>query len=373
MNESTSLQTLAFGLLASRAYPLKTEAYLERLRLAGDHAALLSALPDGLPELLRLVESGNALEQAAQQLLGWQEDGINAVTICTPDYPLELSRISNPPIMLFYRGQGLREFQSEHALAVVGSRKANKEGCDLAYEYSKQLSQAGVCLVSGLAFGVDASAHRGALASGRACSTIAVLGNGLQTVYPAAHRDLAKEIIDAGGTLLSQFEPDERAYPANFLNRNRVIAGLACGVLVVQATDRSGSLVTARYALEEGREVMVLPGSACDPRYVGSNRLIKQGAALVTNVQDIEDILPGLSDGAGEASDDGSSSEEVLSKSQKLILKSLRENGSLSLDKLSELLLKPENFASDVLQLELGGQVERLPGNQLGLAYSRTI
>ena len=174
-------------------------------------------------------------------------------------------------------------------VAIVGARRCSDYARDFAFELARHLAVVGVVTVSGLAYGIDAAAHRGAMAGGG--RTIAVLGGGLGRIYPAAHRGLADTIVSSDGLLLSEYADDAPSRKHQFPERNRLISGLSLGVVIVEAAASSGSLITARMALEQGREVMAMPGRANDPRLAGSHRLLREGAALVERLEDIEAAL----------------------------------------------------------------------------------
>ncbi|GAB3026173.1 DNA-processing protein DprA [Bowmanella dokdonensis] len=219
--------------------------------------------------------------------LHWQKSEPHhfLLTLDHPDYPDRLRQIARPPLILFAKGDPtvLNLLQ----IAIVGSRNPSPAGRDTAHNLAKALTERGIVVTSGLALGIDGWAHRGALAAkGR---TIAVLGTGLDHIYPRRHVDLADEIITQGGCLLSEFAPPVGALPEHFPRRNRLISGLSVGTLVVEAALRSGSLITARYALEQGREVFAVPGSINNPLAKGCHHLIRQGAILVEKVEDILD------------------------------------------------------------------------------------
>ncbi len=201
--------------------------------------------------------------------------------------PLALRSIPDPPKTLRARGS-VAAFEAP-MIAIVGARRCSDYARDFAFELARQLAIVGVVTVSGLAYGIDAAAHRGALAGGG--RTIAVLGGGLRRIYPAAHRGLADTIVSSGGLLLSEYPDDAPSRKHQFPERNRLISGLSLGVVIVEAAASSGSLITARMALEQGREVMAVPGRANDPRQAGSHRLLREGAALIECLEDIEAAL----------------------------------------------------------------------------------
>ncbi len=226
-------------------------------------------------------------ESQLEPRLHWA-DGPNKqiIYITHPAYPRALREISSAPLVLYIEGEPA--LLSQPQLAIVGSRNATHYGRQKAYDLARSLCREGLTITSGLALGVDGYAHQGALSDGG--KTIAVLGSGLNRVYPKRHMDLARQIAQAG-TLVSEFWPDSAPVAANFPRRNRIISGLSLGVLVVEASVRSGSLITARYALEQNREVFALPGSIDNPEACGCHHLIQQGAKLVTNTADILEEL----------------------------------------------------------------------------------
>ncbi|WP_411185798.1 DNA-processing protein DprA [Photobacterium rosenbergii] len=222
-----------------------------------------------------------------ERCLAWhQQPNQQIIALDSPLYPALLKEIPSPPPLLFVRGEP--RWLHEPQLAMVGSRAASIDGLEAAYEFAAAMVAAEYVVTSGLALGVDGRAHYGALKNGGA--TVAVLGSGLDKVYPAKHRDLAASIVEQGA-LVSEFWPDEPPRPQNFPRRNRVISGLSVGVLVVEAEEKSGSLITARYALEQGRDVFAIPGAIHNPMSKGCHALIKNGAKLVESPVDIfEDV-----------------------------------------------------------------------------------
>lgn len=201
-------------------------------------------------------------------------------------YPPLLRDISDAPPLLYVRGEITKADQ--RAVAIVGTRTATRYGIDVSYKLARELAHAGVTVISGLAQGIDAAAHRGALDGGG--RTIAVLGNGIDTVYPNQHRDLAEQ-ISGRGALVTEFAIGAKPEAHHFPRRNRVISGMSLGVLIVEAPEKSGALITANAALEQGRDVFAVPGSILNPSSSGANRLIQDGAKLIMNVQDILDEL----------------------------------------------------------------------------------
>ncbi len=205
-------------------------------------------------------------------------------------FPQLLKKIQGPPKQLFWTGNDLSLLMEQPRLAIVGSRKVSPYGKQVTLQLARELAGYGVVIVSGLALGVDALAHRGALEAGG--KTIAVLPCSLDAIYPASHNALARQIVDNGGTLISEYAPDTPfLFKYNFVARNRLISGLSNAVLITEAAKRSGSLHTATFALEQGRDVLVVPGNIDSPTSVGTNNLIKIGATVVTSVDDVLQVL----------------------------------------------------------------------------------
>jgi DNA processing protein len=228
-----------------------------------------------------------AVPESVQRTLQWLSEPDNhLITLADEEYPRMLLQTADPPPVLFAKGQ--LDCLLQPAIAIVGSRNPTPQGEKNAHDFAQTLAQFNMTVVSGLALGIDAAAHRGALA-GKGY-TIAVVGTGLDIVYPAKHRDLAHEIVKQG-LILSEFALGVPSLPQNFAQRNRIISGLSIGCLVVEASLQSGSLITARFASEQNREVFAIPGSIHSPQSKGCHQLIKQGAKLIDAVQDILDDL----------------------------------------------------------------------------------
>jgi len=278
------------------------------------------------------------------------------VTLADEDYPPLLLATADPPPLLFAAGR--RELLGRSALAIVGSRSATQQGAANAEAFAQHLARAGLTIVSGLALGIDAAAHRGALRAiddGAESSTIAVLGTGVDVVYPASNRALFDAVRDRG-LLLSEFALGTPGIAHNFPRRNRVIAGLARGVLVVEAALRSGSLITARLAAEAGREVFAIPGSIHSPTARGCHRLIRDGAKLVESAQDVLDELR-IDARAVEARRPRPAAHGEL-------LAALGYD-PVDLDTLAVRTGRDAaGLSAALLELELEQQVERLPGNR---------
>ena len=255
--------------------------------IASGRAALARVVGDRLAAALLARDEGR--DDAVARALDWaQAPDHHLLSLADPAYPARLLQIGDPPPLLYLAGDPA--VLARPALAVVGSRSPTRGGLETAEAFAAALGDAGLTIASGLALGIDAAAHRGAL--GTTSGTIAVLGTGADIVYPAANRGLAGAIRQRGGAVVSELPLGTGPREANFPRRNRLIAGLSRGVLVVEAALRSGSLITARLAAEFGREVFAIPGSIHSPLSKGCHQLIKQGAKLVESAQDILGELP---------------------------------------------------------------------------------
>jgi DNA processing protein len=290
-----------------------------------------------------------ALEWAAQP-------GNHVVTLADADYPQALLASADPPALLYAKGD--LSLLNRPALAIVGSRNASKQGEANALAFATALSGAGLTIVSGLALGIDAAAHRGGLAG--TGSTIAVIGTGADRIYPSANEALAREIAEHG-IIVSEFPLGTPPLAANFPRRNRLIAGLARGCLVVEAAERSGSLITARLAADIGLDVFAIPGSIHSPLSKGCHKLIKQGAKLVESAQDIleelrwEAVVASAPHSAGMPATDGPTAS---------LLDALGHD-PVDLQTLSSRAgLTPEQLLAMLLPLELEGRISQLPGGR---------
>jgi DNA processing protein len=283
--------------------------------------------------------------------LAWLEDSQNCVvTLGDADYPQTLLNITDPPLLLYVKGR--RDLLNTNSLAIVGSRHATPQGISNAEEFANTLSDAGLCIISGMAHGIDAAAHRGAL-RGRG-SSIAVVGTGLDKVYPAANRDLAHALAKQGA-LISEFPLGTPPLAANFPRRNRLISGMCIGTLVVEASLQSGSLITARMAMEQGHDVFAIPGSIHSPQSRGCHKLIKQGAKLAETAQDILEELTGLIN--------FSRSEPEISQGRDTTLLDIIGFDPVNIDTLCMRSgLTVSQLSAMLLTLELEGRVATLPG-----------
>jgi DNA processing protein len=300
------------------------------------------------------------LDGATQALLQWLQAAPDHhwLPLGHPDYPSDLLQTDDPPLVLSVLGD-LSVLRWPRRLAVVGSRNPTPQGADNALAFAQALGAQGVATVSGLALGIDGAAHEGALRSG--APTLAVVGTGLDRVYPARHRELAQR-IRLQGAIVSEYPLGTPPLAHHFPQRNRIISALAQGTLVVEAALQSGSLITARMALEQGREVFAIPGSIHSPQSRGCHALIRQGAKLVESAHDVMDDLRWPADGAASLSaSQPSDTEEHPSD----LLAHLGHD-PVSLDALQARCGWPTAaLQAELLTLELAGQVQRLPGGLL--------
>lgn len=319
---------------------------------------------------LDFIASGEAAwGSAIEQDLRWLEaPQASVVTLEDERYPALLKEISDPPPLLYVRGDADRLTFPQ--LAMVGSRNPDLPGRETARDFARRLAASGMTISSGMALGVDSEAHRGALESG---STIAVVGTGLDRVYPARNRELAHQIAEQGA-IISEFPLGTEPHPANFPRRNRIISGLSLGTLVVQAAKRSGSLITARLAMEQGREVFAIPGSIHNPLARGNHQLIRQGAKLVETTDDIMEELRGMLELLQEqfrldVDDDKQQVIDAVEVEEGSPAAQLLEHmgyEAILIDRLVALSgLTTETVSSIIMRLEIQGAVVSLPGGRV--------
>ena len=312
------------------------------------------------------LKSGETRERADQEIRALEGLGAEVLTLADARYPKLLREAYDPPIVLYTLGD-LDRALAQPAIAVVGSRQCSTYGRNVAESLSRELAMRGVTIVSGLARGIDAAAHRGAIESHGL--TIAVMGTGLETVYPKENRKLADKIREQGA-LLTEFPIATPPLPQNFPFRNRVISGLALGVLVVEGAERSGSLITARMAYEQGRDVFAIPGNITSSKSFGPNYLIKDGAKLVQTWRDVVDELPVehktaiISAEREESRPEQLSLDEVaLTDSERKILGMLRMDEPVHIDQLiTSAGLGSGELMGALLKLEMLDRIRQLPG-----------
>lgn len=330
---------------------LKAFGLPERI-FAANHASLRGVVGDKAADLLLRTDNRAAIDAA----LDWsRQPGQHLLTLADTAYPQSLLDIPDPPTVLYVRGRA--ELLGLPGLAIVGSRNATPQGEGNARAFAGAFAAEGLCIISGLALGIDAAAHRGALSANGA--TIAVIGTGADRLYPARNQALAAEIAEKGA-IVSEFPLGTPAAAANFPRRNRLISGLSRGVLVVEAAVESGSLITARMAGEQGREVFAIPGSIHSPQSRGCHRLIRQGAKLVETAGDVLEELGTRFPTVRPSAEDNRHTDEI----------SLRILACAGFDPVTmdELVgrsgLTAEALSVILLQLELDGRVSSLPGGR---------
>ena len=338
-----------------------------------NHFGSAEAALEGLPGLSRRGGKGNlricSKREAQDELAAHESAGAHLVAMGEPGYPPHLRHIDGPPPLLSVRGC-CETLSNPQTLAIVGARNASLSGRKLAASLSRDLSGNGYVIASGLARGIDAAAHEAALAGG----TVAVFAGGIDHLYPPEHGPLLNAILDAGGTAISEMPFGWKPRGRDFPRRNRLISGLSLGVVVIEAAKASGSLHTARFALEQNREIFAVPGSPLDTRSEGANRLIQQGAALITSAQDILDALSGRSEptlpfGSGFSEPGSTAPEDPSEKTRERILTALGATPVEVDDLIRDLGEPPRTVHVILLELEIAGRLERHRGQKVSLVY----
>jgi DNA processing protein len=315
------------------------------------------------------IATGKSLELAQQECEKAAEARARIISLSDPEYPSRLKEIYDPPVILFVKGSV--EVLAQPGIAMVGTRHPTPYGSGMAERLSTDLAARGLVIISGLARGVDTASHRGAVAAKG--KTVAVLGTGIDVIYPRENSRLAEQILALGGALITEFPVGTSPTPQNFPIRNRIISGMSAGVLVVEAAEYSGTRITSRCALEQNRDVYAVPGNVTNRNSWGPNTLIKQGAKLVATWEDVWEELPAevqaaLSSMRNESPEPETASlfpDEVSSPHEKKILRLLKADESTHIDQLVE-LLEAEMSSSEIFtalfELELNGKVRQLPG-----------
>jgi DNA processing protein len=319
----------------------------------------LTAVRGIFPAAVASILSHDYHETAERECAAARLGGATVVTLHSPHYPLVLLSLPDPPPFLYVKGE-LRS--SETAIAIVGSRRASAYGLSTTEKMARELARHGVTVVSGMARGIDTAAHRGALAEGG--RSIGVLGCGVDLCYPAENRALFSEMA-AKGALVSEFPMGTLPLAENFPRRNRIISGLSRGILVVEAAEGSGSLITAQCALEQGRDIFAIPGNIHSMNSRGANRLIKQGAKLVERVEDILEELPGRM----PCTEAPLSSPRFSFSPQEAAVYSALSATPLHIDDLTlKCALTVSEVSAILLRLELNGVIIQHPGKQFSIA-----
>ncbi len=309
------------------------------------------------------------LPEAEKEIRQLEKTDGEIITCGDSRYPRQLREIPDPPLFLYVRGSV--EILQRFSLSVVGTRRPTAYGSAVAHRLAHDLAQRNLVIVSGLARGIDSAAHRGALEAGGA--TVAVLGSGLDVIYPRNHKSLAEKML-ANGALISEFPLGTPPVPENFPIRNRIISGLSLGTLVVEGAEYSGSLITARMAVDQNREVFAVPGNITSAQSFGPNHLIKAGAKLVDNWHDVmeefpaevrQQLTPPAAEitGATPASEPASLFEASLTAEQKSVLGVLKCDEPMFIDSIFDHVeLNPPRVMTVLLELEMSGLIRQLPG-----------
>ena len=323
---------------------------------------------------------GKSMAEAEKEWKQVMEGGGSILTPLDGTYPERLREIYDPPVVLWLRGDA--SLLARPGIAVVGTRHPTPYGVGMAQMLARDLAAHGLVILSGMARGVDTAAHRGALeANGK---TVAVWGTGIDVIYPKENKRLAEQILESGGTILSEYPMGTFPAPQNFPIRNRILSGMSVGVLVIEAGENSGTRITARCALEQNREVFAVPGNVTSKNSWGPNTLIKQGAKLVATWEDVWEDLPTqvrleVEESMGVASSDGdaasllgSSAIDLPPEDQKLVYELLQPDAALQMDEIVEQLegkvSSSEIFAA-IFELELSGKIRALPGKNYVKAF----
>jgi DNA processing protein len=314
--------------------------------------------------------TGKSLELAEKEALAAVAAGAQLLTLDDPGYPARLRQIYDPPVLLYVKGDAAALLRP--ALAIVGTRHPTPYGLGMAERLACDLANRGLVIVSGLARGIDAAAHRGAITAKG--STVAIFGTGIDVMYPRENRKIAESLLQLGGAWVTEFPVGTFAAPQNFPIRNRIISGLAVGVLVIEAGEYSGTRITSRCALEQNREVFAVPGNVTSKGSWTPNTLIKQGAKLVATWEDVFEDLPAdvravLAPAAASATESGATAslfdEEALPPHERRLFALLKPDEATHIDELVE-KLEPEISASEIFaalfELELAGKIRQLPG-----------
>lgn len=335
------------------------------------YAAPLTELEScGIPaHVAQVIFAQAGLKDAEKEAAAAQKAQCQLLVYSSDDYPALLRQLPDPPLVLYVQGDV--KMLAQHSVAIVGTRKPSAYGSQVAHRLAHDLAERQLVIVSGLARGIDSCAHRGALEA-RGGKTVAVQGRGMDGIYPAENRKLAEKIVE-NGALISEFPLGTGPMPENFPIRNRIISGLTLGVVVVEAAEYSGSLITARLALDQNREVFAVPGNITSAQSFGPNHLIKQGAKLVDQWVDIIEefpaevrgqLMPVESSSEGTAASNSPSLfEQSLTADQKAVFDVLRVDEAAFIDTIYGAAgVPPARVLQALLELEMNGLIRQLPG-----------
>lgn len=311
-------------------------------------------------QLLKMEQSKETLEELSKMIQVYEDQKIHIVDILGENYPCYLKQIPDPPILLFVKGN-LRDL-NRPAIGVVGARKCSEYGFDITYKLAQELAEQGVLVISGMAYGIDEAAHKGALKTGQ---TIAVMGTGLNICYPSQNREIYR-LIPQNGCLVSEYFLDTLPLPFQFPRRNRIISGMAMGILVVEADVKSGSLITANLGLEYNREIFAIPGNINSQLSSGTNELIKNGAKCVTEIKDILEEFPGyIQDLMYSYKKNTLENNDCELAQDESIVYAYLGQSPIDLNELFENTKLPyEIVYPSLIKLEIKGLIKRLPGER---------
>src|ERR1700688_395600 len=335
------------------------------------HASLTELEATGMRAVsAQSLATGKSLELAQQECVKAAEAGAKIISLSDPEYPPRLKEIYDPPVILFVKGNV--EVLAQSGIAMVGTRHPTPYGSGMAERLSTDLAARGLVIISGMARGIDTASHRGAIAAKG--KTVAVLGTGINVMYPKENTRLAEQIVALGGALISEFPVGTLPAPRNFPIRNRIISGMSASVLVVEAAEYSGTRITSRCALEQDRDVYAVPGNVTNKNSWGPNTLIKQGAKLVATWEDVWEDLPAEvklaltpppSPESGEATSASLFPDEGLPPHEKRILRLLKADEATHIDEIVERLenqLSSSEIFAALFELELAGKIRQMPG-----------
>ena len=334
------------------------------------HASLTELEASGMRAVsAQSLATGKSMELAQEEMAKAADVKARIISLSDPEYPTRLKEIYDPPVILFVKGNV--EILSQPGIAMVGTRHPTPYGMGMAERLGTDLANRGLVIISGMARGVDTASHRGAIAAKG--KTVAVLGTGIDVMYPKENTRLADQILALGGALISEFPVGTAPTPQNFPIRNRIISGMSVGVVVVEAAEYSGTRITSRCALEQNRDVYAVPGNVTNKNSWGPNTLIKQGAKLVATWEDVWEELPTeiqLALGAmhSESSQPANASlfpDDIPSPHEQKILRLLKADQSTHIDELVEQLeneISSSEIFAALFELELSGKVRQMPG-----------
>ncbi len=371
-SESPALQWLALS-LTPRLGPTRARRLAEHLGGVGNifKASLTELEATGIQTVsAQSLGTGQSMELAHDEMGRVAAAGVSVVSLDDSTYPAQLKQIYDPPLILYVRGNV--DAIGQPGIAVVGTRHPTPYGLGMAERLACDLANRGLVIFSGLARGVDAAAHRGAInAKGK---TVAVFGTGVDIIYPKENSRITEQILTLGGALISEFSMNTFAAPQNFPIRNRIISGISIGVLVVEAAEYSGTRITSRCALEQNREVFAVPGNVTNKNSWGPNTLIKQGAKLTATWEDVWEELPSavrlaLTPATADESQTGTTAslfgESELPPHERKIMKLLKADEAVHIDEIVEFLeldMSSSDIFAALFELELAGKVKQMPG-----------